>query len=63
MKYEVCNELRVVVDNSRQPDSRWYSGAGIYRPVWLWTGDRARYIEEDMQYTRWILEGSKDHKE
>lgn len=21
-----------------QPDSRWYSGAGIYRPVWLWTG-------------------------
>ncbi len=21
-----------------QPDSRWYSGAGIYRPVWLWMG-------------------------
>jgi len=22
----------------RHPDSRWYTGAGIYRPVWLWTG-------------------------
>ena len=22
----------------KHPDSRWYSGAGIYRPVWLWTG-------------------------
>ncbi|MBR1780715.1 MAG: hypothetical protein IJ751_04850 [Oscillospiraceae bacterium] len=24
----------------RHPDSRWYSGAGIYRPVWLWEGPR-----------------------
>ena len=23
-----------------QPDSRWYSGAGIYRPVWLWEGPK-----------------------
>ncbi|MBQ8297508.1 MAG: DUF4982 domain-containing protein [Ruminococcus sp.] len=22
----------------KHPDSRWYSGAGIYRPVWLWAG-------------------------
>lgn len=22
----------------KHPDSRWYSGAGIYRPVWLWEG-------------------------
>lgn len=22
----------------KHPDSRWYSGAGIYRPVWMWTG-------------------------
>ena len=22
----------------KHPDSRWYSGTGIYRPVWLWTG-------------------------
>lgn len=29
------NLLAVRVDNSEQPNSRWYSGAGIYRNVWL----------------------------
>ncbi|MEI6143292.1 MAG: sugar-binding domain-containing protein, partial [Mariniphaga sp.] len=31
------NVLAVKVDNSKQPDSRWYTGAGIYRHVWLIT--------------------------
>jgi beta-galactosidase len=31
------NILAVKVDNSRQPNSRWYSGSGIYRHVWLTT--------------------------
>ena len=29
------NLLVVKVDNSDQPNSRWYSGCGIYRHVWL----------------------------
>ena len=29
------NVLAVCVDHSRQADSRWYTGSGIYRPVWL----------------------------
>jgi beta-galactosidase len=29
------NVIAVKVDNSQQPDSRWYSGSGIYRNVWL----------------------------
>jgi len=29
------NVIAVKVDNSRQPNSRWYSGSGIYRNVWL----------------------------
>jgi len=29
------NTIVVKVDNSAQPDSRWYSGSGIYRNVWL----------------------------
>jgi len=29
------NLLRVIVDNASQLNSRWYSGSGIYRPVWL----------------------------
>ena len=30
------NTLTVVADNSKLPNSRWYTGAGIYRPVWLY---------------------------
>jgi beta-galactosidase len=29
------NVLSVRVDNSLQPNSRWYTGSGIYRKVWL----------------------------
>ena len=29
------NVVAVRVDNSDQPNSRWYSGCGIYRNVWL----------------------------
>jgi len=35
------NVLQVRVRCSDQPNSRWYSGAGIYRPVWLWTAEAA----------------------
>lgn len=31
------NVIAVKVDNSQQPNSRWYSGSGIYRNVWLVT--------------------------
>ena len=34
------NALEVKVDNSRLPNSRWYSGSGIYRPVELIVGPR-----------------------
>ena len=29
------NEVRVAIDNSVAPASRWYMGSGIYRSVWL----------------------------
>ena len=32
------NQITVIARNADQPNSRWYSGVGIYRPVWLWTG-------------------------
>ena len=44
MPFDVCldgllvegeNTIRVDVDNSEMPNSRWYSGAGIYRPLHL----------------------------
>jgi beta-galactosidase len=38
LKYGEGNELVVKVNNSAQPNSRWYSGMGIYRHVWLRSG-------------------------
>lgn len=29
------NRVTITVDNSRQKNSRWYSGTGLIRPVWL----------------------------
>jgi beta-galactosidase len=34
------NVIAVRVDNSEQPNSRWYSGSGIYRNVWLTTTEK-----------------------
>ena len=35
LKWGEKNVIAVRVDNSEQPNSRWYSGCGIYRNVWL----------------------------
>ncbi len=35
IRYGQPNVIAVRVDNSQQPNSRWYSGSGIYRNVWL----------------------------
>ena len=36
LKYGEENHIRVEAVNSDQPNCRWYSGTGIYRPVWLY---------------------------
>ena len=42
LNYGGENTLTVVADNSSLPNSRWYTGSGIYRPVWLYVGDEKR---------------------
>jgi beta-galactosidase len=37
--WEGANTLKIFVDNNHQINSRWYSGSGIYRPVWLIVAD------------------------
>ena len=37
LRYRARNVIAVRVDNSQQPNSRWYSGSGIYRHVRLVT--------------------------
>ncbi|MDF2790526.1 MAG: glycoside hydrolase family protein, partial [Neobacillus sp.] len=38
------NKLRIVVNNNAMPNSRWYSGSGLYRHVQLLTAERL-YID------------------
>ena len=40
-------ELRVEARTYR--DSRWYSGAGIYRNVWLWQGSRFHVVPNSLE--------------
>ena len=40
LKYGEANVIKVSVDNSKLPNSRWYSGGGIYRPVSLVVGGK-----------------------
>jgi beta-galactosidase len=35
LKYGAENVIAVKADNSLQPNSRWYTGSGIYRHTWL----------------------------
>jgi beta-galactosidase len=43
------NVISVRVDNSQQPNSRWYTGSGIYRHTWL-TKTSPVYIVKDSTY-------------
>lgn len=56
LNYGGENVLAVRVDNSDQPNSRWYSGCGIYRHVWL-------NKTSDIHVAHWgtyvVAEGSK----
>lgn len=40
--------IRVIAHNANQPSSRWYSGAGIYRPVWLYLLPTAHIVPESI---------------
>jgi beta-galactosidase len=40
LKYAADNVIAVKADNSLQPNSRWYTGSGIYRHAWLLVTNR-----------------------
>lgn len=42
------NVIAVKVDNSLQPDSRWYTGSGIYRDVKLLITNTFRFVDSTM---------------
>jgi beta-galactosidase len=43
------NLIEVEVDNAAQPSSRWYTGSGIYRRVWLERGPRTRIADHGIR--------------
>jgi len=49
LKYGEENEIRVQVRNGAMTNSRWYSGGGIYRDVYLLVSDLAHIIPEGVQ--------------
>lgn len=52
-------DIEVTVDNSRTPNSRWYTGSGIYRPVWLERRPRTHIADDGITLvTRAISEGT-----
>lgn len=42
LRYGEENLIRVIARNADQPNSRWYSGAGIYRPVTMLVAEQNR---------------------
>lgn len=51
------NTLEVRVENEPQPNSRFYSGSGIYRHVWLRVSD-ARHVEPSTMFVRTLRANS-----
>ena len=52
------NVIAVKVDNSDQPNSRWYSGCGIYRHVWFTKTLKKAYIPQWGQYVSTTPKGN-----
>ena len=53
------NEVVVKVNNSEQPNCRWYSGSGIYRHVWLETLPALHIAENGVFVTTPKIEANK----
>jgi len=45
LKFGQKNTIAVRVDNAAQPNSRWYSGSGIYRNVWLTRLNKVHFVK------------------
>ena len=51
LNYGEDNEIRVIADNTRTPNSRWYTGSGIYRNVNLYVGNKNHIAVDGIQVT------------
>lgn len=45
------NEICITADNAAAPNSRWYSGSGIYRKVWMYVGPQISIAPQGIRVT------------
>lgn len=58
LRYGSANVIAVRVDNSKQKNSRWYTGSGIYRHVWLLTSNHVHVKHWGIKFsTKQLLNG------
>lgn len=63
LRYDAENEIRVEAVNSDQPNSRWYSGTGIYRPVWMYSVPKEYILHEGIRVRTEDYKNKKLHIE
>ncbi len=51
LKFSQENLVAVTVDNTNQPNSRWYSGSGIYRNVYLKKVNKTHFVDSEIFIT------------
>lgn len=61
--YQGVNHIRIEVTNSDQPNSRWYSGSGLYRPVWLLRFPKKHILPDGIRVTTAAVSPAKLHVE
>lgn len=49
LEYDQNNEVRVIVRNNGMTNSRWYSGGGIYRDVYLLVSDTIYFVPDGVK--------------
>lgn len=59
LHYGCDNEIKVMVNNSAVPNSRWYSGSGIYRNVNLLIGEKVHICTDGVRIT--TIAASKEY--
>jgi beta-galactosidase len=56
LKYGAENLVEVVARNDQMPNSRWYTGSGIYRPVHVLIGGRVRISPDSPRCSTRLIE-------
>ncbi|WP_321433834.1 glycoside hydrolase family 2 TIM barrel-domain containing protein [Trichococcus flocculiformis] len=59
LEYGKENTIQVIADNSEMPNSRWYTGSGIYRPVWIWQQEKIHILPTGVKITTISIDPAK----